>query len=299
MRIGRGSLSTLADIEAEEPWTVEFSTEAQVRRPWKLLQQIGSDLLESRSLAVRLFWRNLSATHRQTLLGWLWVLIPTLLQAGSWAFLVRENVLRADGIPGSSYIAFVAIGTTLWQAFFEALQAPLKAVASNQSLVSKLRFPREALVLVGLLEVFFDFCIRMVAVLLIAAAFGVTWSPLTALVPIFAVALIVFGNVIGLWLTPIGMLYQDIPRMLIMLGPLWMLMTPVVYPPPQNAGYQVWTWLNPPAGLLSVTRDLLTVGWSEMWGPALLWLALAPLAATLALIWFRIAFRIVIERVAN
>jgi len=101
-----------------------------------------------------------------------------------------------------------------------------------------------------------------------------------------------------LWLTPIGMLYQDIGRTIGILSPFWMILTPVIYMAPKDQSYQVWMWLNPPAGLLAAARDSLVVGSADM-GPAFLWLILTIPLLLSGLVWYRVAFPIVIERMAN
>ncbi|MCA9103911.1 MAG: ABC transporter permease [Planctomycetales bacterium] len=291
--------ATINNDQSSEKWTVEFSPESQVRHPIRLIKAICSDIWGGRSLAYRLFVRNLSGTYRQSFLGFLWILVPTIGQAASWTFLARQDVVRSEGIPGGSYVAFIAIGSILWQAFFDAVQAPLRLTLANQGLITKLSFPREALVLVAIGEVIFDFLIRFVAVTLVLTIVGFSWSPAMLYFPVFALGLILVGTGIGLLITPIGILYQDVGRTLTIIGPFWMLLTPVVYAAPASAAYQSWSWLNPPAAMLSAGRDLFVAGSTDMWMPALVWLAIAVPYLMLGLLWFRIAFRIFVERMAN
>lgn len=289
-----------ASAEREElPWTSEFSPESQARHPIKLVRSILRDFWQGRGLAGRLFIRNLFGSYRQSFLGFLWILVPTLAQAASWSFLVSQDIVKSESIPGGSFLAFISLGSVLWQAFFDAIQAPLRTVQANQGLITKLQFPRESLVLVAIGEVCFDFLVRMTLALIICAIVGLSWSPLTLLVPIFAIGLILVGTSLGLMLTPVGILYQDVGRTLTVLSPFWMIMTPVVYVAPKTAGYELWTWLNPPAALLSVCRDLLAAGATDLWTPAWVWLAASLPLMLIGLIWYRLGFRIFIERMAN
>lgn len=283
----------------ETPWTLEFTPDSQARRPIKLVRSILGDLWSGRSLAGRLFIRNLAGSYRQSLLGFLWILVPTIAQAISWTFLAEQNIISSSRVPGDSFLAFIAMGSVLWQAFFDALQAPLRTTQTNQGLITKLNFPRESLVLVAMAEVLFDFVVRMVCILILCAFLGIEWTSFTLVVPIFALGLIVIGTALGLMLTPFGILYQDVSRTLAILGPFWMLMTPVVYVAPETSIYRIWYWLNPPAALLSAARDLLCVGTTTGWTAAFVWLGLSLPLLLLGLIWFRLGFRIFIERMAN
>ena len=291
---------TAAATEIDElPWTAEYSPESQARRPLKMIVDIARDVWAGRELAWRLFVRNLSGSYRQSLLGFLWILVPTIAQAASWTFLSDQRILQFGTIPGGSFLAFIAIGSVLWQGFFDAVQTPLKTVLANQGLITKLQFPRESLVLVSLAEVLFDFLIRMIFVLVICAFTGLSWSWGTLAVPVLMFGLILVGLALGLMLTPVGILYQDIGRTLTVLSPFWMLMTPVVYVAPDNPAYRIWNWINAPGALLSASRDLLAAGATDMWVPALVWLAVALPLLLLGMMWFRLGFRIFIERMAN
>ena len=91
---------------------------------------------------------------------------------------------------------YILTGMILWQTFIEAFQMPLKVVNQNRSMISKLQFPRESLLLVGLGEVLFDLAIR--SLLLIPAfwyygvGFNLVWLltvPLALLMVLFAAGL--------------------------------------------------------------------------------------------------------------
>lgn len=268
-----------------------------MRRPIKLLGDVFSNLWVGRRLAFRLFMRNIAGQYRQTFMGYLWILVPTIIQICTWSFLSQQRVLRSEGLGNTSFIVFISIGTVLWQTFFDAFQAPLKATSNNSGLFTKLNLPREAFALVALGEVLFNFAVRMIIVLLVCIPFGLH---LSALLPalIWMAGLIILGIAFGLWLTPIGTLYQDIGRSISILSPFWMILTPVIYLTPKDESYQIWMWLNPPAGMLAASRDLLVLGTCDM-GPALLWLFLTVPLLVSGLVWYRIAFPIVIERMAN
>lgn len=289
-----------ADSANNGPRTVrEYSSRSSLRRPRELAKEILSDFAAGRSLAKRIFVRNLKSSYRQTLLGFVWILVPTFAQVATWSFLAGQNILRAEQIPGIPFVAFIAVGSLLWQLFFDALQAPLRIVSANQGLVTKINFPRESLILVALVEVAFEFSIRLTFVFLLCMFLGVTWQPAAGIAFMLMIALFALGLAIGLFLTPLGVLYHDVRRGIMFIAPFWMILTPVVYVSPKSEWYSIWNTINSPAGLLTVGRDLILVGNSEAWTFALPWLiAVGPLLLA-ALLWYRIGFPIIVERMAN
>ena len=119
------------------------------------------DLSASRELAWRLFVRNLSAKYRQTLLGYVWAFLPPILTTAVFVYLHRAGYFSVGSMK-VPYVAFVFSGIVFWQVFTEALLMPLRMVQQSMSILTKVNFPREALILAGLGEVFFGFLIRSI-----------------------------------------------------------------------------------------------------------------------------------------
>ncbi len=91
-------------------------------------------------LAWRFFLRDTRAAHRQSLLGYFWVLLPPLANTLVWVFLNKSDVVRIDSgnIP---YPVFVLTGTILWAAFNGSLIGMLGSINEGRSLLSKINFP--------------------------------------------------------------------------------------------------------------------------------------------------------------
>ena len=104
-----------------------YSPAPMLASPTKLAREMVRDLLASRELAWRLFVRDVSAQYRQSLLGVVWALLPPLAMGLVFILLQAGGVVRvADtDVP---YPVFVLVGTTYWQVFVDALNAPLKSV---------------------------------------------------------------------------------------------------------------------------------------------------------------------------
>jgi lipopolysaccharide transport system permease protein len=284
-------------------WTHEYSPESAVRRPLLVLRDIAISIYQGREMAKRLFLRNIASSYRQTLLGFLWILLPVAIQIATWYFLAEQKILSISGANSQvPFLLFLSIGSVIWQTFFDSILAPLGSLQRNQTLLTKLNFPRETLVMIGLWEVMFNFAVRAVMITIMCLIYtiwfqGVIWTHLTLLAPLFLIGLIALGTSIGLALTPVGVLYQDIGRSLAMISPFWMVLTPVIYPAEQSS--PLWIMVNPPAAMLSVARDLLVTGDTQLLPIALAWLLITIPMLLFGMVWYRMSFPILIERIAN
>lgn len=272
-----------------------YTATSEIRRPLLLVKNIAQDFFRGRELAWRLFLRNIRGLYRQTLLGFFWAFLPPIANTAIWIFLRQIEVLKTAGTAVDMAV-FTLCGMILWQAFIEAFQMPLDVINKNRNMVSKLNFPREALLVVGVGEVLFDLLIRMV---LLIPAFWFYEVPLHTtlwLAPLAIVALVLFGTALGLLIMPLGSLYQDVGRFIGMVMPFWMILTPIVYPPTLEFPGSLLNWINPASPLILLARDWLLMGHSEFTQLGLLFgLATIPLLL-LGLIIFRISIPVLVER---
>jgi lipopolysaccharide transport system permease protein len=275
-----------------------YSPEPLLGHPWQLLRSIACDLLAARELAWRLFVRDLSAQYRQTFLGYVWVFLPPLAASLTFIFLNSQGIVRIDtgGIP---YPAFAMMGTLLWQVFVDAVTSPAHSLAAARSMLSKINFPREAILMGGLAMVVFNFFARLVLVA------GVMWwwrIPIDSGVLVFPLAmaaLLTCGFAIGLAITPLAGLYGDVIRAIPIIAQFWMLLTPVVYPArTEGLAGALATW-NPVAPLIITARESLTAQTFTQLQPLILIFGCSLLFACLGLIGFRLAMPHLIARMGG
>jgi lipopolysaccharide transport system permease protein len=236
-----------------------YTPDSQLRRPGQLLRSMVHDLLASRELAWRLFVRNVNAMYRQTILGYVWAFLPPVFTAFIFVFLNSQRILNV-GATSIPYPAYALIGTVLWQTFADALNSPLRMINQSKSFLIKINFPRESLILAGLGEVFFNFTIRLVLLLLVFYWYRLPISLGILFAPVGIISLVALGLLFGILLVPLGVLYQDIEKALPLFTSIWLLLTPVVYPPPMSWPASLISTINPVSPLLVNTREMLTKG---------------------------------------
>ena len=259
---------------------------------------MGRDLLASRELAWRLLVRDISAQYRQSLLGICWAFIPPIITAAGLT-LAKNNGIVNIGNTELPYVAYVMFSMSLWQTFVEALNGPIQAVTAAKAMLAKINFPREALIVAKLGEVFFNFGIKLILIvgLFIWFKIPVTWSLILA--PVALIHLILLGTFVGLMLAPMGALYQDVTKGLTLITGFWLFLTPVLFPLPTNGVFGSIVRLNPVTPLLVTTRELATTGLIS--DPQGFWIAslIAIIGLLLAWIIYRLAMPFVIERISS
>lgn len=275
-----------------------YTPESPLRNPRKLFREMFRDLWASRELAWRLFVRDTSARYRQSMLGYVWAFLPPIVATFTFVLLNRSGVLSTAPTP-IPYPAFVMVGTLLWQVFADAVNSPIKTVNAAKSMLVKINFPREAILLSGLYEVIFNFVIRLVLLFVVLGYYRILPAPTAPLAIAGVAAILCLGFMIGLLLTPVGLLYSDIGQALAMVLGFWMLFTPVVYSPPASGTLARLTRINPVSPLVVVTRDWLTLGATSQFLPAV-----TVFIVTLALLFagwiiYRLAMPILVERMGG
>lgn len=278
--------------------TIVYTPESQLKHPIQLFTQMWRDLLGCRELAWQLLIRNISAQYRQSFLGIFWAFVPPIVTAIGFTFANNAKIVNigATDIP---YPAYVMFSMALWQTFTEAINGPIQAVTSAKQMLSRINFPREALILAKLGEVFFNFGIKLILIVAIFLWFQIpiTWNIILA--PVALIHLVILGTFFGLLLAPLGALYNDISKSLTLIIGLWLFLTPVVFPIPQGGGLAKIVQLNPVTPLLVTTRELATTG--VVSNPSAFWIASIFAIVGLLLAWvvYRLAMPFVVERMSS
>jgi lipopolysaccharide transport system permease protein len=218
--------SLLMPTHSELPVRV-YSPEPLLGHPAKLFGSITKDIWAGRELAWRLFVRDLSAQYRQSFLGYFWAILPPLTGSLTFIFLNSSGIVSIKGT-GISYAAFAMMGTLLWQVFVDAMNCPIGALNSARAMLTKINFPREAILLGGIYMLAFNFLIR----LLLVAGVMILWKiPVDGgllFFPFASVSLFLAGFSIGLLLAPVAFLYSDIGQGLSIITRFWIPISPLI-----------------------------------------------------------------------
>lgn len=235
-----------------------YTPNSSINKPWRLLRDMFVDLADGRELAWRLAVRDIRAQYRQAFLGFLWAFIVPIANTGVWLFLSGSGIV-AVGETLLPYPVYVFVGTMLWGIFMDAINTPLQVANASRTMLAKVNFPREALILSGIYQNLFNAAIKVALLLAVPFYLGMPPDIFGLLLFLLGVlSLILAGNTVGLILTPVGMLYTDIGRALPLLLQFVMYLTPVLFPMPKTGWAVAVFEYNPLTPLILTTRDWLT-----------------------------------------
>lgn len=260
-----------------------------------VIAEMFKDLFSSAGLAKRLFIRDKNAEYRQSIFGILWALITPLANAMIWVFLSMSGAVNVSGT-GIPYPLYVFLGTMLWSVFSESVTMTLTQTNASKALISKINFPKEAILLSGFYKTLFNTAIKFLIILGLLIFFGYYPDFQYLLFLGMLVLLILFGMSLGLLITPIGMLYTDIGKVIPMILSFLMYLTPVVYQKTKIPALQNIIDSNPMTPLINTCRNLLTDGSIENPIYLLIILLVTILILFIGWLFYRISIPIIVER---
>ncbi|MCW3054917.1 MAG: putative type transporter superfamily [Chthonomonadales bacterium] len=217
------------------------------------------ELYLSRELTWRLFLRDFAARYRQSFLGYIWAIVPSLVMVATFSWLNRTRVLPI-GATILPYPVFVLLGMTVWQLFAGGLTSTTQSLVSAGSIITKINFPRETLVLAAFGQSLFEFLLRLA---LLAGAFALyrvvpAWTIL--FLPLILIPLCLLTLGLGFICALINGVFRDAGQMVTFVLTFWMFLTPVVYPAPPGDALTLMHRINPVSPFLIAAQDLATRG---------------------------------------
>nr|WP_321223001.1 ABC transporter permease [uncultured Psychroserpens sp.] len=262
-----------------------------------LLKASLSDMYHSRFLARQLAERDIKAQYRQSYLGIVWAFIMPLATAIVWIVLNSSGTIALSdtGIP---YPVYAFSGTLIWSIVVAAINSPLQSTNAARGILTKINFPKEALLVSGVYKLLFDSFIKIILLVLFVFIYGVGFHWSILLFPLAILGAVLFGTTLGLFVTPLGLLYKDIGKIITFGLQFLMYVTPVVYAIPKTGIMHTLMLYNPITPIVLTARDLV-VGFSPehinyFFGVILVCLPLL----FLGLIIYRISIPIIVERLS-
>jgi len=198
------------------------------------MQQL-KDIANSRNLLWNLTLRELRSKYRRSLLGWSWSMLNPLAQMAIYTFVfgVLFGAQAPVGDPSgvTTFGLYLLTGLIPWGFFSLICGVGLQAILSNTTLVRKVAFARESLVISQVLFCSVQFSIEMTLVcvaLTIAGSFVLPFLPVTILLMTF---LALFAMGIAFVLSVSAVFFRDLPYLWTIINQIWFFATPVIYDP--------------------------------------------------------------------
>jgi len=201
-------------------------------------------------------WRDFKVRYKQTTIGVLWAIFqPFMTMVVFSVFFGKFLKIPSDGVP---YPIFVYTGLLFWQFFSSALSETSNVLIANQSIITKVYFPRLILPLSSVSTKFVDFGIAAVILGGMMAYYG--YAPqLASIIVIPLLLAITFMAAVGggLFLAAINVKYRDVRFVLPFFIQLLLFVTPVIYPASIAGAYSWLLAFNPMMGVIQNARAVL------------------------------------------
>lgn len=233
------------------------TTPLTVIRPKKLFS--FSDLREVwdyRELLYFFTWRDLKVRYKQTAIGAAWAVFqPFMTMVVFSVFFGGLLGVPSDGVP---YPIFVYTGLLFWQFFSTALADTSNVLITNQSIITKVYFPRLILPLSSVMTKFIDFGIAAVILIGMMIYYGYTPQMIGVFViPLLLLITFMASVGLGLFLASVNVKYRDVRYALPFFIQILLFVTPVIYPASIAGKYSWLLALNPMMGVIQSARAAL------------------------------------------
>lgn len=242
---GRKSVAALPD---DRPLSI-----IRPRRGWQLVN-IG-ELWAYRGLIYFLTWRDVKVRYKQTFLGATWAIIqPAMMMVVFTIFFSRMAGVPSGDLP---YPVFVFAGLLPWTFFSNAIGSASQSVVGNQSLVTKVYFPRLIIPLGAAAAGLVDFAIAFGMLLVMMLCYGVVPGWEVVLLPLLLFNLFIAAVGLGAFFAALTVAYRDFRYVVPFLLQLGMFGTPAIYLDTAQLAHSRWQTLlllNPMNGVIGNFR---------------------------------------------
>lgn len=226
------------------------------------------ELWRFRELLRQMLARELKIRYKNSFFGFLWSIVPPLLQVVVYTFLVR-GVFSATA---KNYSAYALCGLIPWTFFQTAILDSCQSLLANYGVIRKIYLPREIIplsyILSNMIHFVLGWAVYFVVFAVILRFFGLgipllpsmLWFPVIILVE----SLLVTG--LSLWMSALNVFYEDIKFLLATLFNLMFFCLPILYPADVVYYSEIvqrhpWLYklylLNPISGIITAFRKTI------------------------------------------
>ena len=233
--------------------------------------------------------RDFQGRYAGSLLGFLWSFVQPLWQLALFSFVFATVMqIPLTGERTDNFAVFLFCGLMPWLALNEGVLRSSTAITDNASLVKKIQFPAELLVLAVVLGAVVHQLIATAVFVVILAWLGqLAWTSLWIIVLVLPVQIALTLG-LGFFLATVHTFFRDVAQVVGMVLMAWFYLTPIVYPlslVPEE--YRSFLALNPGTPLVALYRQAFLGGELGGWGGPIYLTAVAIGVLVLSWVLFR------------
>jgi homopolymeric O-antigen transport system permease protein len=259
MNTSANNNDSYSSLTADPLTEVVYTPQSMRDQGWHIWRTMIRRILSSRELIWQLIVRDISVRYRQSVLGYVWAILPPVVAVAIFAFLAgsRTIPISPTSLP---YVVYALWSIGVWQFFAGCLSGCTNSLMNAGSLVTRLNFPREALVIAAIGQPIFDFLIRLVPLILVFVWYDVTVQWQVILLPLVLIPAILLALGLGFVLSVATLVIRDVSNVVSMVVTFGIFLTPALYPPPTSWPLSLINIVNPFSPVLIASQDLLAYG---------------------------------------
>jgi lipopolysaccharide transport system permease protein len=224
------------------------------RSGWAFKEMI-QEQVAYRELLLQMTRRDLLLRYKQTVMGFGWAVFMPLVNTVVFSVIFTRVAPIETRVP---YPLFAFCGLLAWNLFASSLRFAVLSLTSNDTLVTKVYFPREIFPFSSVLVSLVDFAVASTVLVAMMAYYGVTPGWELMFLPVIIVVQVAFTAGVALFLSMANLFYRDVKFLFEIVLTVWMFATSVVYPMDRMGGrLGLLLALNPMTPIIEAYRSVL------------------------------------------
>jgi lipopolysaccharide transport system permease protein len=237
-------------------------TDTIVVRPYQKFQLIDiRELWRYRQLFFALTARDIKVRYKQTYVGMIWILLQPIISMAIYSVIFGTFVKIPSG--SLPYSVFVLLGIVYWGLFQTGVIQCSQCLLDNESLIKKVYFPKEILLLSAIVKAFIDFFISTILLFVVMIYYKISVNQNTILFFGLGAAITIVASLgLGLLTSALNIKYRDMKYILPFFLQILFYLTPIIYPLSIISPlHQLVMALNPMTGVISSLHSVLESGY--------------------------------------
>lgn len=192
-----------------------------------------AELVQSRELLVNLTLRELRGKYKRSILGWTWSLLNPLSSLVIYALVfgvflqMTPDVGHPSGL--QNFAAFLLCGLLPWNFLSGSINGCMGSLLGNAGLIKKVYFKRELLPIATVLSLDVSFLIEMAVFAVFLLVLGNMVLPWLVPALVLMALLTCFATGLGMIFAVVNVYFRDVQYLVGIALNLWFYLTPIVY----------------------------------------------------------------------
>ena len=222
---------------------------------------IIKELYNYRQMIIGFVKRDLKGRYKSSFLGFLWTFINPLLQLLVYT-VVFSTIIRQPNI--KQFYLFLFVALIPWIFFSTSIAGGAWCVVSQNTMVTKIYFPREVLPISYVTSAFVNMLLTYLVVFPVVILSGRGLNPVALLyLPIIMIVEYFLALGITMITSALTVYFRDLEYILSIITMAWQFMTPIMYDVDILEGHtrlQKLFYINPMTSIIIAYRDIMYYG---------------------------------------